>query len=278
MMNAIVCMNRETKNKWKRSLGLHNYIVLKRIVLFMLSLPFGYNLNKLAAIYKSDKNGKHAYTQHYHTHFRKFKFKRIKLFEIGAGGYHHLNEGGNSLRMWKRYFPFGQIVSLDIYDKSFVEERRIKIYQGSQTDEALLNRIVEERGVFDIIIDDGSHINEHIIQSFKILFPLLKTGGIYVIEDTETSYWPDYGGDSSDLSNTATAMNFFKNLTDCLNYQEFLKENYTPSYFDKYISSIQFYHNLIFIFKGLNNEMSSVDVNCPESVMLDKIHYDQIEP
>ena len=124
----------------------------------------------------------------------------------------------------------------------------------------------------DIIIDDGSHLNEHVIKTFQILFPKLKNGGIYVIEDTQTAYWPDYGGDSENLNNPSTMMNFFKMLTDCVNHEEFLKKNYTPSYFDENIVSIQFYHNLIFVFKGLNNEGSNIDLNNPESILSDKIY------
>lgn len=260
------------KSIFKRKLYPNYFKLFKSIYLWLLSLPFGFNLNMLARIYKSDKWGKHFYTKHYQTHFRRFKFKKIKLFEIGVGGYHYPEIGGSSLRMWKRYFLFGQIISLDIYDKSFVHERRIKIYQGNQNDEIILNKIIDQIGEPDIIIDDGSHINEHVIKTFNILFPKLKNGGIYVIEDTETSYWPDYGGDSENLNNPSTIMNFFKNLTDSLNHQEFLKSNYTPSYFDKNISSMQFYHNLIFIFKGINNECSNVDPDNPESILADKIY------
>jgi len=61
----------------------------------------------------------------------------------------------------------------------------------------------------------------------------LKDGGIYVIEDTQTSYWPGYGGNSENLADPETMMNFFKNLTDGINHQEFILPNYTPSYFDK---------------------------------------------
>ena len=53
----------------------------------------------------------------------------------------------------------------------------------------------------DIIIDDGSHINEHVIRTFQYLFPKLKPGGIYVVEDTQTSYRQDYGGDDKNLNN-----------------------------------------------------------------------------
>lgn len=234
---------------------------LRNFVNDIKSIVFGFNLNKLGKIYGTDKIGGHFYTPHYMTHLRKYKFKRINLLEIGVGGYGNPYAGGNSLRMWKKYFPFGKIFSIDIYDKSQLQENRIKIYKGSQIDEIFLNRITDETGNFDIIIDDGSHINEHVITTFNILFHKLKDGGIYVIEDTQTSYWEDFGGDSNDLNNPNTMMNYFKSITDSLNHQEFIIKNYEQTYFDKKIISIHFYHNLIFIYKGNNDEKSNMVTN-----------------
>ena len=77
-------------------------------------------------------------------------------------------------------------------------------------------------GGVDIVIDDGSHVNEHVIKSFRTLFPFLTEGGIYAIEDTQTSYWPKFGGDSYDLNKENTTMSFLKSLTDGLNYEELL--------------------------------------------------------
>ena len=182
------------------------------------------------------------------------------MLEIGVGGYSNPNAGGESLRMWKKYFLFGRIFGLDIYDKSPSEQRRIKIYKGSQVDGNLLNKMYEDIGQFDIIIDDGSHLNEHVVESFQILFPMLKDGGIYAIEDMQTSYWKDFGGDSDDLTNSKTMMNFFKKLTDCLNHKEFEKK-YEPNYFDKKIISMHFYHNLLLIYKGNNEESSNRKLN-----------------
>jgi hypothetical protein len=262
------------KNFLKRILTKNIYRKLKNIYLGILAIPFGNNLNILARIYKSDKYGKHNYTQHYSVYFRRFKYKRVRLFEIGVGGYNDKDIGGNSLRMWKRYFPFGKIFSLDIYDKSHFEECRIKIFKGSQIDESLLKKIFSQVGEPDIIIDDGSHINEHVIKTFELIFPKLRNGGIYVIEDTGTSYWPDYGGDSENINNPGTLLNYFKRLTDCLNHQELVRRDYSPTYYDKNICSVHFYHNLIFVFKGLNNESSSVDPNNPESILADKYVFD----
>jgi demethylmacrocin O-methyltransferase len=218
------------------------------------------NLNRLAKIYRTDKYGTHYYTQHYQTHFKRFKYKRVRLLEIGVGGYEDPFIGGKSLRMWKKYFPFGKIYSIDIYDKSFLQENRIKIFQGSQVDKDFLEKVTVLSGDPDIIIDDGSHINEHVIETFKLLFPKLKDGGIYVIEDTQTSYWEDFGG-SMDFRNPDTIMYFFKSLTDSLNNKEFICPGYEQNYYDRKIISIHFYHNLIVIYKGDNDEESNVVKN-----------------
>ncbi|MES2544072.1 MAG: class I SAM-dependent methyltransferase [Bacteroidota bacterium] len=227
----------------------------------MKSLFFHFNLSKLALIHRTDKFGQHFYTPHYQKNFRPYKLKKIKLLEIGVGGYDCPYTGGNSLRMWKSYFPFAKIFSLDIYDKSFLQENRIKIFKGSQVDKSLLETICNEAGEFDLIIDDGSHINEHVIKTFEILFPKLKKDGIYVIEDTQTSYWKSYGGDSNNLNLKGTIYNYFKSLIDCLNNEEFMIDNYEKTYYDKNIISMHFYHNIIFIYKGENNEKSNYLVN-----------------
>jgi hypothetical protein len=234
---------------------------IRSIINYLKSIGRTHDLTLLAKIYKADKWGWHSYTTHYQCHLKRFKFRRINLLEIGAGGYDDIKAGGESLRMWKRYFPFGKIYSIDIYDKTFLEESRIKIFKGSQVDDAFMHEVIKHASEFDIIIDDGSHINEHVIHTFKLLFPVLKKGGVYVIEDVQTSYWKEYGGDSNDLNNPDTIMSFFKNLTDSLNYKEFIRPGYSATYFDMNIISMHFYHNLIFIYKGENIEESNLVKN-----------------
>jgi demethylmacrocin O-methyltransferase len=216
------------------------------------------NLTALATIHKTDKWGGHYYTTHYQKHFRTLRKKVLKILEIGVGGYDDPSLGGGSLRMWKDYFPKSWIYSIDIYNKSEIQEDRIRILQGSQNDSDFLRAVVDQMGGLDIVIDDGSHINEHVITSFHTLFPLLAEGGIYAIEDTQTSYWPAYGGDSYDLNNKNTIMGFLKNLTDGLNHDEIARRDFHSSYFDKNIISMHFYHNLVFIYKGRNEEGSVV--------------------
>ncbi len=163
--------------------------------------------------------------------------------------------------MWKAYFSKANIYAIDIYDKSAIQEDRIRIFKGSQIDESFLSEVYQSIGSIDIVIDDGSHINEHVIKTFKTLFPLLSCNGIYAIEDIHTSYWPHAGGDSENLDNPSTSMNFCKRLTDCLNHKEFIN-SHELAYFDKHIVGVHFYHNLVVIKKGLNNEGSNTAGVC----------------
>jgi hypothetical protein len=217
------------------------------------------DLTLLAQIYGTDKWGEHWYTPHYDFHFRPFRKKNINFLEIGVGGYNKPYSGGSSLRMWKRYFTKAKIFSFDIYDKKPHEESRIRIFQGSQVDPIFLEEVLKQTGELDVIIDDGSHINEHVLFTFRYLFPKLKSGGIYVIEDIQTSYWEHYGGQVTDRNHPESIMGYFKSFADGLNHAEFKNKNYLPSYFDLNITSMHFYHNLIFIYKGDNNEGSNLN-------------------
>lgn len=228
---------------------------------YLLGKYYSEDLTKLAQLHVCDKWGTHYYTPHYAFHFKKFRREEINLLEIGVGGYKNPDRGGASLRMWKDYLRKANIYAIDIHDKSLLEENRIKIFQGSQADTQFLGRICEDIGEIDIIIDDGSHMNEDIITSFEYLFPKLKKGGVYVVEDLQCAYWPWYGGDSDNMENPVTAVNYFKNLIHGINYVEFLKSGYEPNYFDENITSIHFYHNILFIYKGDNTTPSIHLVN-----------------
>ncbi len=124
-----------------------------------------------------------SYLDVYETYFRSLRDRDVALVEIGV-------REGCSLRTWKEYFPKGRIYGIDI-DPNCAEivEDRIAVAIGSQDDEEFLAHCFPGAPEFDIIIDDGSHINEHIIASFEFLFHhRLKSGGIYVIEDLKQSY------------------------------------------------------------------------------------------
>jgi len=217
----------------------------------------GDDLTALARVFGSDKWGPHFYTPHYHRHLAPWRERNVNVLEIGIGGIEKPNEGGESLRMWKYYFRRGQIHGIDILDKHGVDEPRITTYCGSQDDETFLRRVARQIGRLDIVIDDGSHVNEHVIHTFETLFPFVSTNGLYVIEDTQTSYWATFGGAPPESLGGRTTMNYFKRLVDGLNYEE-LPTARAISPFDADIVAIHFYHNLIFVEKGRNCEGSNM--------------------
>lgn len=141
-------------------------------------------LDQIAIKMRTDKSSKvHSYTQHYEAYFEPLRNLPLKILEIGV-------QAGVSLRMWKSYFTNAQIYGLDYYDCEPLQEDRVKILRGNQIDPKVLEKISSE-GVFDIIIDDGSHKNTDIVTTFEYLFPRLAPGGLYVIEDLNVCYWGD---------------------------------------------------------------------------------------
>lgn len=211
------------------------------------------DLCKLATHFKTDKWGTHRYAEHYQRHLQAMKNDPINLLEIGVGGYRRPGEGGASLRMWKQFFPNAHIYGMDIEDKSHVDEDRITTFIGDQSDPESLRAVADKIGTIDVIVDDGSHLSPHILTTFRTLFPRLRSGGIYAVEDTQTSYWPEWAG-SEDRTNPNTSMSTLKALADGLNYEEFVDVDYEPTYTDLNITAVHFYHNLVVIEKGTNAE------------------------
>ncbi len=249
------------KDFLKTLLGIREKGWARPIYLHLRSKLVSSDLSKLADIHGSDKKFGHNYIPLYERFFLPVRKKTRSFLEIGIGGYDNPNHGGESLRIWKYFFPNAQIFGLDIYEKSLPKDDRIHMFQGSQTNADTLDSIHQKAGDFDIIIDDGSHRSPHVIKTFELLFPMLKVGGHYVIEDTQTSYWPQYDGAHPANKEASTTCNFFKELTDGLNHAEFLVSDYEPSMTELNISGIYFAHNLIVVEKGHNDQPSNLVSN-----------------
>lgn len=58
-------------------------------------------------------------------------------------------------------------------------------------DPRFLRRLCADIPRLDVVVDDASHINWHQILAFKVLFPCLSPGGVYITEDIDTSYKVD---------------------------------------------------------------------------------------
>lgn len=206
-------------------------------------------LSKLAERYKTDKGPSlHNYTPIYNRYFESIRLKPLKILEIGVGGYKNPTSGGESLKMWSDYFPISWITGIDIEKKDIVINHRTKIYQGSQVDTQFLQRVIDERGPFDIIIDDGSHLPDHHIISFDYLFNKgVVSQGVYVVEDLNTVYEPDMRG------KLGSSVDYFKGLLDVLHMPNSNQKGFhvEAKYkgLEKIVDSIHCYKELFFIFK-----------------------------
>jgi hypothetical protein len=215
------------------------------------------SLGEIALETRTDKEGAHFYAGAYERHLGHLRARPITLLEIGVGGYADPEQGGESLRMWKEFFPRARIIGIDIHPKAGIADDRIVVLQGDQSDPGFLDDLAARHGPFDVVIDDGSHVCAHVIASFRRLFGHLTDGGIYAIEDLQTSYWARVYGGSSGADRSGTTMAFLQALTDGLNHAELDVPGYAPSAFDLSVKSVTFYHNLAFIEKGANLEPST---------------------
>jgi hypothetical protein len=149
------------------------------------------------------------YYDEYDFMFSRFRGNLINLLEIGV-------QKGGSIATWLEYFPKAHIVGIDIDPECKQYERdSAKIYIGSQEDADFLKMVEQREGPFDIVIDDGGHTMKQNLTTFNTLFPLLKDGGIYVVEDLHTSYWGEFGGG---LHKEKTMINRITNLIDDMHY------------------------------------------------------------
>jgi hypothetical protein len=144
-------------------------------------------LQRAACEYGTDKAG--DYLANYIREFGHLADKPLALLELGV-------REGASLLLWRDMFPQAQIAGLDVNPMSLSDDSgRVHPYQGLQQDREVLDRIASEVAPqgFDVIVDDASHIGRYTAASFWHLFPRhLKPGGIYVIEDWGTGYWPNF--------------------------------------------------------------------------------------
>jgi len=173
----------------------------------------------------------------YERHLLKYRNKPVKVLEIGV-------QGGGSLQMWKQYFGSNsKILGIDIDESCKFEEDQISVEIGSQADENFLRRIAQEYGPFDIIIDDGSHIQSDVLNSFFFLYSFLNRDGCYIIEDTHTAYFRAFqGGLRSEANSVSVLSNFVHDIN-----AEYMEEPFGQTLRD--ISSMCFYDSMIVIEK-----------------------------
>lgn len=152
-------------------------------------------LGSLFNKYGSDKD-RNGYTPFYDSLFKGLRQDPVALLEIGIGtmipgapssmvGYSLPGYApGGSLRAWRDYFPNGDINGCDIQQDTQFTEERITTRLANSTSRAEVDAVLGDKQ-FDIIIDDGSHYDEHQVQTLRNLWHRVKPGGFYIIEDIQ---------------------------------------------------------------------------------------------
>ncbi|MFZ1470648.1 MAG: hypothetical protein WAT09_16980 [Paracoccaceae bacterium] len=139
-------------------------------------------------------SAKHRYTDLYNMLFHPYRDQPIALLEVGhCGG----TAGSDlaaadlpSIRLWLEYFTQGQIHGLDAADLSGFRHDRFAAHRCDPDVPATIAAAAAGMPDLDIIIDDASHASHHQQDAFLRLFPRLKSGGIYVIEDLRSQPAP----------------------------------------------------------------------------------------
>ena len=117
----------------------------------------------------------HNYLPIYEQFFAPLRHAPISLLELGV-------QNGYSLRTWREYFTAATLVGVDCGPPLDLRLPNTFCYQSDQADPRL-PELLAAHAPFDVVLDDASHVSANTIASFDLLWPLVRPGGIYIIED-----------------------------------------------------------------------------------------------
>ncbi|MBZ9668700.1 glycosyltransferase [Mesorhizobium sp. ES1-3] len=172
------------------------------------------SFTSLADRFNTDKNrhtgNRHCYARIYDRLLSSRKLSMRRLMEIGLCRKLADNQSETpSVALWQSYFPYCQVVGVDLTDFSRLNNERFKSFVGDQSKLADL-RVVKaqlEPVSFDVIIDDGSHASFDEQLTLREFFPLLAEGGWYFLEDLD---WQPPGEDLGKITLTKTVLREIK--------------------------------------------------------------------
>ncbi|KAH6609004.1 hypothetical protein Trco_002350 [Trichoderma cornu-damae] len=178
---------------------------------------------QIARKYGTDKVTTHKYQFMYDKYLSGIRDEPLKVLEIGLGC--NMDYGpGASYYTWLEYLPNVHLYFIE-YDGQCAQKYQDKtanarVYIGDQADAVFLAKFSAETtadGLFDVIIDDGGHTMDQQMTSLEFLWRAVKPGGLYVIEDLQTSYWESFGGDPLGRgASKETTMTYMYQLIDDL--------------------------------------------------------------
>lgn len=127
--------------------------------------------------YGSDKETRHRYGEAYDRLLAPYREAATAVLEVGIAR-------GASLRAWRDFFPRADVWGVD-HSSDLVEgeERIFCARADSRKADALAAVLGDLR--FDVIVDDGDHHPDAQHATRDALWPYLKPGGLYVVEDVQ---------------------------------------------------------------------------------------------
>lgn len=143
---------------------------------------------------------------------------------------------GESLALWAEYLPGSLVVGLDRSPPSREYPSNVVVYAGDQADRGVLGRVLSH-GPFDLVIDDASHLYGPTQATFLELFPGVRSGGFYVIED-----WAAYTEFSGYFSGTAREDSNYHLVRDLIGEMAIWK-GCSRSFGSSRFASMRFYEN-----------------------------------
>ena len=186
-----------------------------------------------------NRTDKLCYLDIYESYFKKFQHKKINILEIGI-------REGSSIDTWEEYFPNANIFGVDIEERCKKHERdRVKITIGDATEKSTIDAINPENFKYDIIIDDGSHKNEDIEKSFRLLWDKVSPQGMYIIEDLYNTY----GSTDRDILKDSSGISTNKREDISVFFSSIIRDVDTPS---KNKLAVHFWDSICVIIKSKN--------------------------
>lgn len=182
------------------------------------------------------------YFEIYHRHFERFRGRPVTVLEFGV------NQGG-SLQMWRDYFGRkAAIHGVDIDPRcEKLSKGRTRIHIGDQEDRDFLRSLADEVGPIDVVIEDGGHTMGQQIATFEEIYPRMAPDGVFLTEDTHTSYWDGYGGG---YRRTGTFMEYAKGRIDQLNAWHSRDPALEVDDFTRSTKSMHFYDSIVVFERG----------------------------
>ena len=129
---------------------------------------------------KNDKIIAHGYAKIYENLFKSKKTEKLKILEIGSFY-------GNASAALFFYFKNSLIYSADINPDMYkYKGSRLKNFFADTSSRGSINENILKKDIeFDIVIEDASHMLKDQIISLFMIFPKIKKGGIFIVEEID---------------------------------------------------------------------------------------------